>query len=200
MTTGQDAGSEAGRPGSDGQSGPHGQSEASESAVEACRVAVTRLRSAGVPTEALADYVPPRRALLRTRPATMRARGEVWRLGSLLLGTDGRLYAAGRATRSAERGRPGYQSVSVEERREIAAAALRGGYPIGTPVNYDATELPLPITAETTPLDAHGPVGVHAGVLRVRWRPGAPLDGAPTLDQYLSERVDLLVHPPLGAD
>jgi hypothetical protein len=33
----------------------------------------------------------------------------------------------------------------------------------------------------------------------VRWRAGAPLESAPTLEQYLAERVGLLVDPPLGA-
>lgn len=130
----------------------------------------------------------------------MRAVGEVWRLGSLLLDTEARLYTSGHATRSAERGRPGYQSVSKEERREIAAAALRGGYPIGTPVNYDAILIPLPLTPEDLSPGEDGPVGIRDGELRVRWRPGASLDGAPTLAAYLSERVGLLTDPPLGAN
>ena len=117
-----------------------------------------------------------------------------------LLGTDGTLYAAGRATRAAERGRPGYQSASREERREIAAAALRGGYPVGTPVNYDAVPIPIATVVHDDSAATDGPVGMSGGALRVRWRPGASLDGAPTLQTFLAERVDLLVNPPLGAD
>lgn len=173
--------------------------DAGSSDEHACRAAVSQLLAAEISPEALAEYVAPRRTFLRTKPATMLPIGEVWRLGPLLLSTDGRLYAAGHATRSAERGRPGYQSASREERREIAAAALRGGYPVGTPVNYDATPIPIPIPDEEGPL-SDGPIGMSSGALRVRWRPGASLDDAPTLQEFLAERVSLLVDPPLGTD
>lgn len=154
-----------------------------------------RLREAGAAPEALAELVPEgRRLIVLRRPAHMRPLGEVWRLGVLLLGTDGRLYASGRATRAAERGRVGYQSTSREERRELAAAALRGGYPEGAPVNFDAVPLPL-----GGALGPGAPIGFSGGEIRVRWRAGASLDGAQTLAQYLEERVGLLVDPPLGA-
>lgn len=168
--------------------------------MRACTTAASTLQAAGVVPEGLAEFVPERRRLLVVRrPATMRPLGEVWRLGTLLLDTDGRLLTAGRATRAAERGRAGYQSLSREERRDIAAAALRGGYAVGAPVNYDAVPIPL----DTVQLERAGedqPLGLHAGAVRVRWRQGAPLEGAPTLEQYLSERVELLIHPPLGAN
>ncbi|MBK0417752.1 hypothetical protein JD276_01705 [Leucobacter sp. CSA1] len=175
--------------------------ELSDRAAEACRTAVASLSGAGIAPEALAEYVPGRRGLLRRRPATMRPRGEVWRVAPLLLGADGALYAAGRATRSAERGRPGYQSVSREERREIAAAALRGGYPVGAAVNFDAVLLlPGAGAAEPADLDAaiavlgeESPIGVVGAELRVRWRAGAPLEGAPSLEEFLRDRVALLV-------
>lgn len=77
------------------------------------------------------------------------------------------------------------------------ADPLRGGYPAG-PVNFDAVPLPLELDAAVE-LDAEAPLGVAEGELRVRWRVGAPLEGAPTLEQYLAERVGLLVDPPLGA-
>lgn len=168
-------------------------------ATRACTDAVAALQRAGAPPEALAEYVPEaRRLLMFPKPATMRPIGEAWRLGSLLLDTDGGLWAAGRATRAAERGRAGYQSLSREERREIAAAALRGGYAAGSPVNFDAHRLSL----DEGWLRAQGPdspVGLAGGEVRVRWRAGAALDGAPTLEQYLRDRVALLVDPPLGA-
>ncbi|MGO1737177.1 MAG: hypothetical protein ACTHZ9_12780 [Leucobacter sp.] len=172
--------------------------EAHSRAVRACAEAVSRLMSAGIAPEALAEYVPTRRAFLRRKPATMRPLGHVWRMGPLLLGTGGELYAAGHATRAAERGRPGYQSVSREERREVAAAALRGGYPAGTPVNYGAV---LVLDEATAPPHdgSELPVGISDGEVRVRWRAGATLDGAPTLAAFLAERVELLVHPPHGA-
>ena len=173
------------------------EAEHSERAVELARVALTdtvaMLQLAGVQTTALAEYLPPgKRLLLLPRPATMRPVGEVWRLGSLLLGVDETLWAGGPSTRSAERGRVGYQSVSREERRDIAAAALRGGYPAGTAVNYDA--LPIPLDAVTVgELDPALPIGFSGGELRVRWRVGAPLSGAPTLAAYLRERAHLLI-------
>lgn len=171
-------------------------------AAAACERAVSELLAAQVPTEALAEYVPPRRVMLITRAATMRPLGKVWRIGSLLLGTDASLYAVGRATRAAERGRPGYQSLSREERRELAAAALRGGYAAGEAVNYDAEPILLsPDTPETLRAlaNATGPVGYAAGELRVRWRAGAQLDGAPTLASFLAERVTLLIDPPFAS-
>lgn len=167
-------------------------------AIRACVDAVSRLTSAGVEPEALAEYVPPRRAFLRTKPATMHPLGQVWRMGPLLLGTSGELYAAGHATRAAERGRPGYQSVSREERREVAAAALRAGYPTGAAVNYGAV-LILDESTAVSQDDSELPVDISGGEVRVRWRAGAPLNGAPTLAAFLSERVALLVHPPQGA-
>lgn len=179
-------------------------------ATRACAETVRALREAGVPPEGLAEYVPEgRRLLVLRRAATMRPLGEVWRLGALLLDTGGQLYAAGRATRAAERGRVGHQSVSREERRDIAAAALRGGYLAGAAVNFDAVALPIGVrgpgggdpaaySAGAAALAAL-PVGFHGGAVRVRWRAGASLDGAPTLEQYLAERAALLIAPPLGA-
>lgn len=186
-----------------------GLEAAAAEAVDACREAVAALSAAAVAPEALAEYVEARRVLLVSRPARMVPLGEAWRLGALLLGTDARLYALGRATRAAERGRPSYQSASREERRDIAAAALRGGYAVGAPVNYDARELPL-TPAGIAGLDAADPIGVDPGtasgpgpdapassapVVRVRWRAGASLEGAPSLRAYLGERVSLLVAP-----
>jgi hypothetical protein len=121
--------------------------------------------------------------------------GAVWRLGTLLLSADGDLWAAGKVTRSAERGRVGYQSVSREERKDLAAAAFRGGYPIGAPVNFDAT--PLLRDGAFDPGASDGsPIGLEAGEVRVRWRVGAPLVGAPTLASYLAQRAELLINPP----
>ncbi|QIK62954.1 hypothetical protein G7068_06900 [Leucobacter viscericola] len=168
------------------------QDEAIGRATQACAEAANNLTQAGIRPETLATYIPPRKAFLRTKPAKFEPLGEVWRLGTLLLTSSGDLYAAGSATRSAERGRPGYQSNSREERREIAAAALKAGYPIGTPVNYDA--IPLPLNQETLTHTAEDlPLALSEGEVRVRWRAGAPIQGAQTLQSYLAERVTLLV-------
>jgi len=179
-----------------------GFSAAVARAREACITAAAALRDANIPPQALAEYVAPRRVLLLfTRPATMRRVGEVWRLGGLLLSTDGQLYASGRATRAAERGRPGYQSLSREERREIAAAALRGGFAAGESVNFDAEGIPLdpastPALSPATLASPDSPVGYADGEVRVRWRAGAPLTGAPTLATFLADRSALLIEPP----
>jgi len=185
-------------------------SELVQNIVRAAVDSAEQLRSAGVQTEAIAEYVAPRRVMLVHRPATMQPLGEVWRLGVLLLnaeaglslqgagGTsagDSLLYVAGKATRSAKRLHPGNQSISREERRDIAAAALKGGYPEGRPVNYDVQPIELDDDALRS-LDASHPLGVVGDEVRVRWRAGASLDGAPTLAAYLAERVDLLAHPP----
>ena len=172
------------------------------------------LSAARIPTEALATLVPARRVLLWNRPTRMDAIGEVWRLGTLLLSPHGDLYAAGQHTRAAQRGRPGYQSVSREERREIAAAALRGGFADGSPVNFAATPL---VHAQTSdPHDAatgdttaaiigeaifseNSPLGLVNGEVRVRWNATAPIASGPTLETYLAERASLLINPPQAA-
>lgn len=148
----------------------------------------------------------------------MRPMGAVWRLGVLLLVSPEDHVSppprsrrrqdpapslplwlvAGPSTRSAERGRPNFQSASREERREIAAAALRGGYPVGTAVHFDAEPLPMD-EAGLSALGADSPVGLYLGEARVRWRAGVPLASAQEFGRYVSERVGLLVDPPLGA-
>lgn len=169
-------------------------------ASRACNSTVEALQRARVSPEALAELAPAgRRFFILPKPATMRPVGEVWRLGSLLLDTAGGLWALGRTTRAAERGRPGYQSESREERRDLAAAALRGGYPEGSPVNFDARRLSL-AEAHVRAESEYAPIGWDAGEIRVRWRAGAALDGAPTLEQYLSERAELLINPPFTSD
>jgi len=195
---------------------PDDRAGAIERARSACAEAVSRLQAAGVAPDALAEYVPPRRVLLVTKKPTMRPLGEAWRIGTILLGTDGALYALGSSTRAAERGRPGYQSISREERREIAAAALRGGYPVGTVVTYDARPLrlelgapviggqdpvpdPDPGTGSPAEADEQLPIGYSDGEVRGRWRAGAPLPGAQPPAGFLRERVDLLVDPLHGA-
>ena len=180
--------------------------EAWQRAGLACAAAADALREAGVAPDSLAEYVPERGTFLWRRKATMRPLGEAWRLGTLLLGTDGALYAHGHSTRAAERGRPSFQSESREERREIAAAALRGGYAIGSPVSFDAVPLMTAtgVPAEVDPDRARAnhelPIGLADGEVRVRWHTGAPLAGAQTLTAFLGERVELLVHPPFPHD
>lgn len=181
--------------GGEGQGGSSEQRSLSDLCLEVAR----GLQQAHVRPEALAEFVPAgRRLLVLPRAATMRALGEAWRLGALLLGVDGRLWAAGQVTRAAERGRAGYQSLSLEDRRDIAAAALHGGFAPGVSVNFDVDELPLD-KGSIRALSTAAPIGYADGEVRVRWRVGATLEGAPTLEQYLRERAELLINPPLGA-
>lgn len=175
-------------------------SDWADEARAATTATVARLAAAEAGAEQLAEFVPAgRRFRVFPRPATMLPQGEVWRLGVLLLARSGDLFALGQLTRAAERGRVGYQSSSREERRDLAAAALRGGYPVGTPVNFNATPLPFD-EARLAELGGACPLGIADGSLRVRWRAGASLAGAPTLARYLAERADLLLDPPFAAD
>lgn len=173
-----------------------------ERAHAACALSAAQLQEAGIAPDALAEYVPEHGSFLWRRKATMKPLGETWRLGTLLVATDGALYAHGHSTRAAERGRPSFQSESREERREIAAAALRGGFAVGTPVDFDAELL---ISAAGDPVDFSRtprelPIGFSEGEVRVRWRAGVPLAGAQTLAAFLAERVGLLIDPPFGRD
>lgn len=116
----------------------------------------------------------------------LRPAGRVWRLGVLLLDREGRLYAAGAATRAVEPPHPNYQSVSGEERRELRRLALRSGFEPGESVNFDAEELALD---EGSLRAGSGPLLLDGGRLLVRWAPG---QGHVPLKPYLEERSRLL--------
>ena len=169
-----------------------------------------RLSEAGARDEALAEFVPARRVMLVTREARMVPVARVWRLGVLLLGTSAGsasagsgsgssaagLWATGSITRVLEPGRPAYQSESAERRRAYRAAALRGHFPKGETVNFDAS----PIELDSTALAASaGPLLLHDGRALVLWNATLGPESATPLDAYLDDRVDLLIHPPEGA-
>lgn len=160
-----------------------------------CLELVGSLQRAGVQPEPLAILLAAhKRWGVITVAAKMLPVAEVWRLGVLLVDTDGQLWVAGRTTRAAERQRRSFQAASLEERRDIAATALKAGYDLGQSVNYDAARLDLAALTESP--EADGVVAWHDDVLRVRWRAGADLAGAPTVEEYLSERTALLLTPP----
>lgn len=165
-----------------------------ERAALACAAAVERFAAADVRPEALAEFVPPRRKFFFTRAARMEPLGEVWRLGPLLLTGGGEVLATGRVVRATKRQHPGYQSESLEERRDLAAIALDSGFEAGRSVNFDAVPIPLDGTIADT-----GPVGFAEGEVRVRWWQGADLATSPTLEDFLGERAELLINPPRGA-
>jgi hypothetical protein len=156
--------------------------------------AVERLAATGARDEALARFVPARRKFLITREARMESLGRVWRLGVLLLGRDGTLYATGSTTRATEPGRTAYQSVSAEVRRGYRAAAHRSGFAPGETVNFDAQ----PIVLEPrTIVGSAGPLVLLDDGAFVKWSETSaaltPFAG------YLDDRLGLLVDPPQGA-
>lgn len=159
--------------------------------------AARRLGDAGVPDEALGEYVEPRPVLGIRRDPTIRSLGRVWRVGALLLGsspeTAGRVWATGSITRVTEPGRAQYQSVSAEVRRAYRAAAAKGHFAAGDTVNHGATPVPL----DTTLVDGSGVLAVVDGVPVVRW--SATAGATVPLADYLTDRVGLLVDPPRGA-
>ena len=154
--------------------------------------ATRRLTDAGARDEALARFVPARRVLLIQRAPTMEPLGRVWRLGVLLLGSEGMLYAVGRGTRAVPPTHPNFQSISAEERRGYRAAAVRARYPEGETVNFDAR--PLPLDGE----DVDDPLVLTDAGLFVRWTHTASVSPVP-FASYVEERVRLLLEPPQGA-
>jgi hypothetical protein len=156
--------------------------------------ALRRLVEAGARDEARAVLVPRRRSLGIPREPVLKPAGRVWRLGVLLLGTDGTLYATGRLVRATPPGRTQYVSVSAETRRAYRAAAERGHFRDGETVDFDAP--PIDLTAESLRASA-GPLVLRDGRPLVRW--SASSDQTVDFHAYLAERVDLLAHPPEGA-
>lgn len=159
-------------------------------------VASKELASAGAKDELLAELTERRLLLGLARPPVFVPRGRVWRLGVLLLGHDLSLYATGLITRVTDAARPTFQSNAAEERRGYRALALRSGLPKGETVNFNA---PL-ITLEASTLrESTGPLFLRDDQPFVRW--SHSLGGVMTmgLDNYLRDRVELLVNPPEGA-
>ncbi|CAN5431813.1 hypothetical protein BH10ACT6_BH10ACT6_09820 [soil metagenome] len=155
---------------------------------------VTELSISGAPPEMLAEYLPPHRSLLVPRRAAFVTIGPVWRLGVLLLGVDGALFATGSVTRARNPTHPNYTSVSGEERRERREAARRAGFALHDTVNFDALPLPFDTTLGTV-----GPLRLRDGALVVSWNGSGTADSLRPFAAYLHERVELLAHPPEGA-
>ncbi|ROP65353.1 hypothetical protein [Curtobacterium sp. PhB115] len=159
--------------------------------------AARRLRSAGVPDEALGEYVEPKAFLGIRREPTMRSLGRVWRIGALLIGSSldagGRVWATGSITRVTDPGRAQFQSVSAEVRRAYRAAAAKGHFDAGDTVNHGAVPIPL----DESLVDGSGVLFVEDDVPLVRWSPAA--GSSVPLADYLADRVGLLVEPPRGA-
>ena len=183
-------------------------SAADLAAIDAVRAALQdaaiRLAAQGARTEALAEYVPARRVLLVPRGERLRSAGRVWRLGVLLLAADAqreaaasvtgpRVYATGSVTRSHEPGRPTYQALSAERRRQLRVAAYRGHFEPGESVNFGARAIAI----DETLVGASGPLFVADGRALVRW--SSATDAVTDFAGYLADRVSLLAEPPSGA-
>lgn len=158
--------------------------------------AVARLTAEGVPDEALAAFVPPRRRFLLPRKARMVPLGRVWRLGVLLLDREGVLYQAGTTTRAVPPGHPGHAAVETEKRRVYRAAAYQGPFAPGETVNFHATVIDLDPERLR---QAEGPLYLSDGGALVRWGPPGGHETAWPLSAYLAERIEFLAHPPEGA-
>jgi len=155
--------------------------------------AVERLAAAGARDEALAEYVEPRKVLLFTRDAVLRPVGRAWRLGALMVDRDGTLYATGAIVRAREAGVRNYQSQSGEDRRDLRAAALRGKFPVGEPVNHGWRIVALDSESLRS---GDSPVFVAPdGSVKVRWNAALGDGAARDLAAYVDERVALLVDP-----
>jgi hypothetical protein len=158
--------------------------------------AARQLEDAGAKDELLADLTQRRRLLGLARPPIFVLRGRVWRLGVLLLSHDQAMYATGTITRATDTGRPTYQSASVEERREYRATAVRSGLPMGETVNFDAPPIELDAAALG---QTDGPLFLRDDLPLVRWSHTSGDASAMPLEDYLRDRVELLVHPPEAA-
>lgn len=141
-----------------------------------------RLDAAGVPDEQLAELDPPRRIGPVTRRARFRGVGRAWRLGAVLVGRDGSMWATGAVTRAVEP-RPfgSDKTLAGNERRELQHLAARA-FRTGDTVNHGHRELTIGAADDTvTVVDRDGRL-----ILRL---PNADVD----LAEYLDDRVQLAV-------
>jgi hypothetical protein len=172
--------------------------DAASAAGAAIATAIARLQAAGARTEALAELRIPRGFGPFHRAPKFVRRGEVWRLGVLLLAADpiagGPLFATGAVTRARDPRHPNVTSVSGEQRREVREAARRAGFGLGQAIDYDAQPLPLDDT-----LGRAGPLVLRNGELFVSWNGSRSPDSLMPFAAYLAERVELLAVPPEGA-
>jgi len=128
---------------------------------------VDALIAAQVPDEALGVWRPEKKIFGVPRPPVIDPAGRAWRLGVLLLDSDGTLYATGSVTRAiVPKDFNSDKTVAGDERREIQRAAARGAFRPGETVNYEWARL--------TEVEAEALV--------------APLP----LERYLAQRLELL--------
>lgn len=148
------------------------------------------------PREYLGKYIAPSRVLGFPRRGRMVKIDEVWRLGVFLVGSDGALYSAGDTVRSEGSAITSHNSAYRAERGEYAHAAFRAGYVPGTIVNFGASPISLEAGSLAT---STSPLFVRGRHTLVRWRRGVGDDQAVLFNEYMSERISLLVNPPAGS-
>ena len=157
---------------------------------------LTQLETFEPPIEQLGDYVPASKFFGIPRRARLLHLGEVWRLGIFLINREGLLFHAGENTRVVEVSHLGHVSRYRAERGELMDTAFRGGFVLGSVVNFNATALFHDGAAMQTPTGPLFSQGPHA---YVRWRAGASDDEAVFFKDYMAERLELLLNPPQGA-
>jgi len=180
---------------------------------ELLRSTITFLQERNAPSEALALLHKGRGiGILRTAPYMVRV-GQAWRLGVLLLESDGensgRLYATGEVTRAVEpKLAVTNRSPAADRRREFRRAAVRGKFADGETINHGFTPLALDaagltgsLAAETatTGLGALSPLSLRDDTVLVAWGSNAATGfaGLMPLGRYLAERAVILA--PVGA-
>jgi hypothetical protein len=150
---------------------------------------VARLRAAGVHDESLAVLKHSRGVLGLGASDSLVPAGRAWRLGVLLLGRDGSLYATGEVTRAVQPGRAAVnRSAAGEQRRAIRAMAARGNFPRGEVINYGWEPIALDAASLNSGVQR---VSMENGAVLVRFGDGA-LGTAP-LERYLDDRVGILL-------
>jgi len=156
----------------------------------------TQLVTLSPPAEQLAELIVPNKFLGIRRSGRLRRRGEVWRLGIFLMDANGNLFRAGETVRAENLPHTDHNSAYKAERREIAYLAFRAGYLPGTVVNFRAAQIDVDGDSLSNPT---GPLFVRGRDVAVRWRIGAPDVEAVLLNDYVAERLDLLLNPPAGS-
>ncbi len=155
----------------------------------------THLVTLSPPSEQLAELIVPNRVLGIRRSGRLRRCGDVWRLGIFLMDANGALFRAGETVRSENLPNTDHNSAYKAERREIAYMAFRAGYSPGTVVNFGTSRIDVDGDSLSSPT---GPLFVRGREVAVRWRIGAPDDEAVVLKDYVAERLNLLLNPPVG--
>jgi hypothetical protein len=156
----------------------------------------TQLVTLSPPSEQLAELIVPNKFLGIRRSGRLRRRGEAWRLGIFLMDANGNLFRAGETVRAENLPHTDHNLAYKAERREIAYLAFRAGYSPGTVVNFRAARIDVDVESFAS---GTGPLFVRGRDVAVRWRIGAPDVEAVLLNDYVAERLDLLLNPPVGS-